>query len=135
MDENISAKKQRLGLLKTLVKGFCKTHLNDELTGYALKLCETLGRRRKISITQGKIEIWAAAIVYVVARLNFLFDPSHPFYLSADTICNFFEKKNRQSATRRLKSKKFADSQWAPKVFAARTSPTPLLLLSCRAGL
>jgi hypothetical protein len=57
MNENILAKKQRLGQIRALAKGFCETHLNEELTGYALKLCETLGRRRKISITQGKIEI------------------------------------------------------------------------------
>ena len=99
MNENISEKKQRLGLMKALVKGFCETHLNEELTDYALKLCETLGRRRKISITQGKIEIWAAAVVYVIARLNFLFDLSNPFYISSDTICNFFEtKKSTTSA-------------------------------------
>ena len=93
MNENISEKKQRLGLMKALVKGFCETHLNEELTGYALKLCETLGRRRKITITQGKVEIWAAAVVYVIARLNFLFDPKNPFYLTADNLCNFFETK------------------------------------------
>ena len=73
MNENHLEKKQRLEQIKELVKGFCAMHLNEELAGYALKLCETLGRRQKISITKGKKEIWAAAIVYVIARLNFFF--------------------------------------------------------------
>ena len=90
MNENISAKKQRFELIKALVKGFCETHLNEELTSYALKLCGTLGRKRNNSITRGKAETWAAAIVYVIARLNFLFDRDNPLYLSPDAICYFF---------------------------------------------
>ena len=83
----------RLNDIKALVRGFCKQHLDNELCGYALELCEMLGRKRKISITRGKKEIWAASIIYVIARLNFLFDPESEFFLSADTICNFFGTK------------------------------------------
>ncbi len=86
-------KKQRLAEIKELVLGFCDKHLNEELAGYTLKLCETLDRKRKISITRGKKEIWAASIVYVIARLNFLFDPESEFFLTADTICDFFGTK------------------------------------------
>ena len=86
-------KKQRLDEIKELVLDFCNKHLNEELTGYTLKLCETLGRKRKISINRGSKEIWAASIVYVIARLNFLFDPESDFFLTADTICDFFGTK------------------------------------------
>jgi hypothetical protein len=72
---------------------FCKEHLNDELAGYALKLCKTLGRKRKISIDRGSKEIWAASILYVIARLNFLFDPENELFLTADTICDYFGTK------------------------------------------
>ena len=93
MNERIANKKQRLEEIKGLILAFCKEHLNEELAGYALKLCESLGRKRKISITRGQKEIWAAAIVYVIARLNFLFDMENEFFLSADTICDFFGTK------------------------------------------
>ena len=86
-------KKQRLAEIKELVLEFCNKHLNEELTVYALKLCETLGRKRKISINRGSKEIWAASIVYVISRLNFLFDPESEFFLTADTICDFFGTK------------------------------------------
>ena len=50
MNERIANKKQRLEEIKGLVLYFCEEHLNEELAGYALKLFEKLGRKRKISI-------------------------------------------------------------------------------------
>jgi len=82
---------QRINEVKEILLPFCTKYLNEELTGYVLKLLERLSRKRVISITRGKPEIWAAGIIYVIARLNFLFDKSNQFYLSADTIADFFE--------------------------------------------
>jgi len=86
-------KDERLKEIKELVVYFSAEHLNEELQSYALKLCDKLGRKRKISITSGKKEIWAASIIYVIARLNFLFDSKNELFLSADTICDFFGVK------------------------------------------
>jgi hypothetical protein len=86
-------KTERLNEIKELVLAFCEEHLDEELYGYAIELCDMLGRKRKISIIRGKKEIWAASIIYVIARLNFLFDPENEFFLSADTICDFFGTK------------------------------------------
>jgi hypothetical protein len=86
-------KDERLKEIKERVVSFCVEYLNEELQGYALRLCDTLGRKRKISIIRGNKEIWAASIIYVIARLNFLFDPENELFLSADTICNFFGTK------------------------------------------
>lgn len=93
MNERISEKKQRLEEIKELVLAFCEEHLDDKLYGYALELCDMLGRKRRISITRSKKEIWAASIIYVIARLNFLFDPESEFFISADTVCGFFGTK------------------------------------------
>ena len=84
-------KTQRLNEIRNLLLPFCTEHLNEELTGYVMNLLERLGRKRVISITRGRPKIWAAAIVYVIARLNFLFDRDNQFYLSADIITDFFE--------------------------------------------
>jgi hypothetical protein len=83
-------KTERLKEIKELVQAFCDLHLNEELAGYALKLCDTLGRKRTLAVTRGRKEIWAAAIVYVIARLNFLFDRENEYFLTGDTICEFF---------------------------------------------
>ena len=86
-------KDERLKEIEELVVSFCVEYLNEELQSYVLRLCETLYRKRKISITSGRKEIWAASIIYVIARLNFLFDPNNELFLSADNICNFFGTK------------------------------------------
>ena len=88
-----AAKEERLKEIRGLVVSFCDKHLNEEMQGYALKLCDTLGRKRKISIARGRKEIWAASIIYVIARLNFLFDMENDLFLTADTICDFFGVK------------------------------------------
>ena len=36
--------------MKDLVQAFCNRHLNEELAGYAMKLCDKLGRKRTLSV-------------------------------------------------------------------------------------
>ena len=50
-------KTERIQEIKELVQAFCSRHLNEELTGYALKLCDKLGRKRTLSIVRGIGEI------------------------------------------------------------------------------
>ena len=85
-----NGKEKGLTEIREILHSFCKKYLNDELESYAIKLCENLGRKRKIDILRGKKEIWAASIIYAIARLNFLFDKENEKYITADTICNFF---------------------------------------------
>ena len=86
-------KKKRVDEIKAMVHSFCENHLNEELEGYALKLCDAIGRKRKINILRGRKEVWASSIVYVIARLNFLFDKESEHYITADDICSFFGSK------------------------------------------
>lgn len=84
-------KKKRVIEIKTMLNSFCERYLNEELGDYALRLCDELGRKRKINILLGKKEIWTASIIYVISRLNFLFDKENENYITADIICNFFK--------------------------------------------
>ena len=86
-------KTEKLMEIEELIQDFCERHLNAEFFAYAMKLCNKLGRKRTLTITRGKKEIWAAAIVYVIARMNFLFDMEHEYFLTSDTICDFFNAK------------------------------------------
>ena len=92
-DTQKSAEAQRLARIESLVRGFCGVHLDDEHETYCLKLFGTLCRKRKIDIRRGKEEIWAASIIYVIARLNFLFDKDNENSITADMVCNFFDAK------------------------------------------
>jgi hypothetical protein len=85
--------KDRVDEVKRLIETFGRSWLGQEYTGLALKLCDKIGRMRKLSIQRGRIEIWAAAIIYIIARLNFLFDPESGVHIAADELCAFFGTK------------------------------------------
>ena len=93
-------KAERVSQIKEMIHSFCEEHLMPELEGYAVKLCERLGRKRIINIARGKKEIWAASVIYVIARLNFLFDKQNENYITVDTICNYFGTKKSTIGTK-----------------------------------
>ena len=128
-------KKQRLDEIKELVLAFCNKHLNEELTGYVLKLCDVLGRKRKISITRGKKEIWAASIVYVIARLNFLFDPENELFLTADTICEFFGTKKSTVGNKATQIEEICNLGLGAEGFCSREISDKLTLIELPNGL
>ena len=39
----------------------------------------------------GKTSVWAACVMHVIARMNFLFDLAQPVHLTFDTICGHFQ--------------------------------------------
>jgi hypothetical protein len=83
-------KAARIEEVRSLLDAFAREHLTPDLTGYVHKLWEQIGRKRNFVITGGRKEIWASAVVHVIARLNFLFDRDSPHYLPPDVICGFF---------------------------------------------
>ncbi len=93
-------KLQRSAEIAKRITSFCEKYLTNEFLLYALELAEILRRKRKIDITRGKPEIWAASIVYVIARLNFLFDKESPDSITPDTICDFFETKKSTTSNK-----------------------------------
>jgi hypothetical protein len=93
-------KATRIREVQALLDAFSQQHLTPELAGYVRKLWEQIGRKRNYVITGGKPEIWASAVVYVIARVNFLFDRSNPNYLSPEVICDFFGTKKTTVSAR-----------------------------------
>ncbi len=94
-------KQARIDEVKILLAAFAADNLADapELVSYINKLWDQVGRKRNYVITGGTREVWAAAAIYVIARLNFLFDKSNAHYLPPDTICGYFGvRKNTVSA-------------------------------------
>ncbi len=79
--------------IKSMIEDFGRIKLDNMHTGLALKLCNRIARMRKLSIQRGCIEIWASAIVHVIARVNFLFDPENEISITADDVCKFFGTK------------------------------------------
>jgi hypothetical protein len=73
-----------------LTDAFCAAHLNAEYAELCRKLAAALCRKRPSPLERGKLESWAAGIVYALGSVNFLFDPSQDPHLSAGEVCAAF---------------------------------------------
>ena len=128
-------KRERVDEIKGMVSAFCDLHLPTEFAGYAFKLCDKLGRMRKLSITRGKTEIWAAAIVYAIARLNFLFDPESENHITPDTICGFFRTKKSTVGNKATQIEKACDLVVGAEGYCSKEISDAFMLFETPEGL
>lgn len=90
MDERVNEKKSEIS---SLINKFCENRLNDEHQSLCEKVLLKFSKKRHVLFLTGKAEIWASAIIWCIARVNFLFDKANKYYLIGDDICNFFGTK------------------------------------------
>lgn len=83
----VEEKAQRL---LEMTGSFCRQYLDEDYKGLCEKLIGKMSRKRNVPFLSGRVEIWAAAIIYALGSINFLFDSSFKPYATADDICNFF---------------------------------------------
>jgi len=69
-----------------LTDGFCAEHLDAEYARLCARLVAKLARKRPSPLLRGDLRIWAAAAIYTVGSVNFLFDRSQPQHLSGDDL-------------------------------------------------
>ncbi|MCK4465538.1 MAG: hypothetical protein KAU83_07490 [Bacteroidales bacterium] len=86
--------KDREKKLLELTGTFCAQKLDDDYFQLCKKLVKKLGRKRDVPFKRGKIEIWAAAVIYSIGSINFLFDKSFEPYMTAEQISEYFGTKN-----------------------------------------
>ncbi len=84
----------RKDYVKQLIEAFYNEFDYDEyVKEYALKLVNTVSK--KMYLERGNPKIWAASIIWLIARINFLFDKRDKNYHSTDRICDYFSAKKR----------------------------------------
>ena len=86
--------KQKEQKLLEMTGAFCTQKLDDDYFQLCEKLIKKLGRKRDVPFQRGKLEIWAAAVVYAIGSINFLFDKSFESYITAEQINEYFGTKN-----------------------------------------
>ena len=86
--------KDREKKLTELTETFCTQKLDDEYSRLCKKLIKKLSRKRDVPYKRGNIEIWAAAVVYAIGSINFLFDKSFEPYVTPEQISEYFVTKN-----------------------------------------
>lgn len=84
----------------SITDAFCQEHLDPEYAQLCRKLTAALCRKRPSPLTQGKIEIWAAAVIYALGSVNFLFDKSQTPHLSAGQLCELLGTNQRTTSAK-----------------------------------
>lgn len=79
---------------------FCEEHLNDEYAQLCRKLAAKLSRKRPSPLERGWVKSWAAAIVYTIGQVNFLFDPEVTPHMRADDLCEIMDVSQSTASTK-----------------------------------
>ena len=117
--------KKREKKLLELTGTFCAQKLDDDYFHLCEKLVKKLGRKRDVPFIRGKIEIWAAAVVYVIGSINFLFDKSFEPYMTAEQISEYFGTKNSTVSNKARQIKDMFDMwHFSPEFSTQRMTET-----------
>ena len=67
---------------------FCAKHLTEEYAELCRRMTAKLARKRPSPLLSGGRPIsWAAAVIYTLGKINFLFDKSQKPHLKASELC------------------------------------------------
>ncbi len=82
--------KERENAIIELATVYCREHLDDECAELCTKLVQKLGRKRSCPLQSGRLEIWAAASVYTICSINFLFSKDARLHTTSAEIADYF---------------------------------------------
>ena len=80
----------RFAAITALTDAFCDKHLNDEYRALIHRVVGSLARKRPSPLLKGREEVWAAAAVHAVGRMNFLDDPSQKPHMKMTDVDKAF---------------------------------------------
>ncbi|MCP4535874.1 MAG: hypothetical protein GY832_01905 [Chloroflexi bacterium] len=69
---------------------FCDQYLDDDYKQLTQKLVSKMKRKHQVPFLRGRVNTWAAAILYALGQINFLFDRSFEPYVAAADIPKHF---------------------------------------------
>lgn len=80
----------KFAAITALTDAFCAEQLNDEYRVLIHRVLGSLARKRASPLLKGKENVWAAAAVHAVGRVNFLDDPSQVPHCKPRILYEFF---------------------------------------------
>lgn len=117
--------------ITALTDAFSGQYLNEEYAAIIRRVIGTLARKRPSPLAKGKENVWAAAAIHAVGRVNFLDDPSQTPHCKPRVIYEFFDVAE---STGQNKSKQIRDvlkmGQFSPDwTLPSRLADNPLVWL------
>jgi len=82
--------KEKKEELLRLTDEFCDRYLDKEYKKLCKKLIGKMALKKEVPFLSGKIQIWAASVIHVLGRFNFLYDESFEPYIKYDTLVEHF---------------------------------------------
>ena len=129
--------KEREERIIELAVAFCNEHLDEECATLCTKLVQKLGRKRNKPLQSGRLEIWAAAAVYTICSINFMFSKSSKLNTTSYEISDYFGtsgstvSQKSKAIKDMLKISNFFDKEFSLKEVAERN---PFNMLSMMDG-
>lgn len=96
----------------------CHEHVDEEFAMLCRTLAAAPARKRPSPLVRGKPEVWACAIAYAMAQINFLFDRSQTPHMTPGELCAFFgvaqtTASNKAKQIRDLFKMGYFDVEWS----------------------
>lgn len=114
--------------ISALADAFCAKYLDEEYRQIIHHVVGSLARKRPSPLLKGKENVWAAAAVHSVGRVNFLDDPSQTPHCKPKVIYEFFgiaesTGQNKSKEIRSLLGMGPFSHEWTlPSRFAGNTT-------------
>ncbi|MCK9442144.1 MAG: DUF6398 domain-containing protein [Methanothrix sp.] len=106
-----------------LAEAVCRKHLDEEYAELARDMTAVLARKRPSPLERGRKDVWAAAIVYSLANVNFLFDKSQVPHMKADELAALFGVSQKTAANKARQIKDIVRRKLIPFVPGKGTEP------------
>lgn len=97
----MNEREAKLALIQMGLQGFCEEFLSKEAEPHLVALWKAAGKSRKLNLTRGDPDIWAAALAYAFARMNFLLDDEGPLHIERNDFFDFFAGCSRSTVTQK----------------------------------
>ena len=97
----------KFAAITVLTDAFCAKYLDEEYRQIIHRVVGALARKRPSPLLKGKDNVWAAAAVHAVGRVNFLDDPTQTPHCKPKLIHEFF---GIAESTGQNKSKEIRDA-------------------------
>ena len=130
MSERVpKAMAEKFAAVTTLTDAFCARYLNEEYRRLIHHVVGALARKRPSPLSSGKENVWAAAAVHAVGRINFLDDPSQDPHCKPKVIYEFFgiaesTGQNKSKAIRELLKMGQFSHEW---ILPSRLADNPVV--------
>lgn len=115
---------ERFSAITARTDAFCEQHLNAEYHALIHRVVGRLARKRPSPLLKGTENVWAAAAVHAVGRVNFLDDPGRTPHCKPNTIYQYFgiaasTGQNKSKEIRKALGMSYMSPEWTlPSQFA-----------------